>query len=167
MLDFEYIQPKHIELVSKFNCSDELNLETFLKEQALKFHQLRSAVTRLYFDENQNLIGYFTLHNDLIHVFNSQKIKHGWNLPDTHDFFPAIKLHYLGIDINFRNKGYGKFLLAEAVFLIEQLASVSGCTFITVEALKRSESFYEKYGFVSRQRSIHYNSMVLKLAEIT
>jgi hypothetical protein len=89
VLDFEYIQPKHMDQVSKFNCSDEMNLETFLKEQALKFHQLRSAVTRLYFDENQNLVGYFTLHNDLIHVFNCQKIKHGWNLPDTHDFFPA------------------------------------------------------------------------------
>lgn len=167
MLEFEYIQLKHTKLIEQFNCSDEISVELFLREQALKLHQLRSAVTRLYFDENQNLVGYFTLHNDLIHVFQNQIRRHGWNLPNIHDYFPAIKLHYLGIDSKYRNLGYGKYLLAEAILAIEDLAMCSGCTFVTIEALHNAVGFYEKFGFVNRQRASEFQNMVLKLEEIT
>lgn len=95
MLTFQYIEPQHADIIQGFECSDEPSVEYFLKEQALNLHQLRSAVTRLYFDENQNLVGYFTLFNDHVHVFPKQKEKHRWNLPANLEFFPAIKLHFL------------------------------------------------------------------------
>lgn len=140
----------------------------FVREQALKLHQLRSAVTRLYFDENQNLVGYFTLYNDHVHVFANQKSKHNWNLPEL-DLFPAIKLHYLGVDLRERRKGYGEFLLAEVVNLVEHIASNSGCNFITIESLANAVSFYEKYGFKMRSRvpgSGDLYNMALKLREL-
>jgi ribosomal protein S18 acetylase RimI-like enzyme len=171
MLTYKYISLEDKNAVEGFNCSDEISVELFLKEQAFKLHALRSAVTRLYFDENQNLVGYFTLYNDHVHLFPSQKAKHGWILPDL-DLFPAVKLHYLGVDIRHRNREihrYGEYLLGEVVDLIENIAKNSGCNFITIEALPRALSFYEKYGFKvsSRQRGNGelYN-MVLKLGEL-
>jgi hypothetical protein len=95
MLTYKNISSDYQELIDGFDCSDEISVEFFLKEQALKLHQLRSAVTRLYFDENQNLVGYFALYNDHVQVFPNQKTKHRWNLPDGLDLFPAVKLHYL------------------------------------------------------------------------
>lgn len=173
MLTFEYIRPEHYEIISHFDCSDEISVELFLKEQALKLHMLRSAITRLYFDENQKLVGFFTLYNDHVHLFSNQMKKHGWNLPDGLDLFPAVKLHYLGIDILQRDREkhrYGEYLLAEAVEVIEGIARNSGCNFITIEALNNAVPFYEKYGFKIRSRSPgsgEFFNMVLKLDELT
>lgn len=168
MLTFQYIEPQHTDIIQSFQCSDEISVELFLKEQALKLHQLRSAITRLYFDDNQNLVGYFTLYNDHVQVFQKQKEKYRWNLPDF-DLFPAVKLHYIGVDSRFRKLGYGSYLLTEAVYVIGQIAKTSGCNSITVEALNSAVGFYEEYGFVLRQRnrgSGEFQNMALKLDEL-
>lgn len=169
MLKYQYIEPKHSEIIQGFQCPDEPSVAEFLKEHALNLHQLRSAVTRLYFDENQNLVGYFTLHNDLVHVFSNQRKKHEWKLPMNIDHFPAIKIHYLGVDKRYRGLGYGRYLLSEAVHVVQELAGKSGCNFITVEALFNAIGFYEKFGFVIRQKGKSYqpfHNMVLKLDEL-
>ncbi|CAG7638983.1 hypothetical protein PAESOLCIP111_03997 [Paenibacillus solanacearum] len=169
MLTFNNISSEIKELIDGFDCSDEISVEFFLKEQALKLHQLRSAVTRLYFDVNQNLVGYFALYNDHVHVFSNQMTKHGWNLPDGLDLFPAVKLHYLGVDVRHRGKRYGEYLLGEVVELVEDIAKISGCNFLTIEALPNAVEFYQKYGFKVRSRQPGkgelYN-MVLKLDEL-
>ena len=81
-------------------------VEFFLKEEALRLHDLQSAITRLYFDENQNLVGYFTLYNDLVSLHKRQIEKYErdfkWNSPN-YRYFPAVKLHYLGVDQRYRD----------------------------------------------------------------
>lgn len=167
MLTFEYIQPHHTSVIEGFQCPDEPSVERFLKEKALMLHKLRSAVTRLYFDENQNLVGYFTLYNDHIHVFSNQRAKHGWQLADDIDQFPGVKIHYFGVDIRHRGKHYGAYLLAESMFAINAISQNSGCNFITVEALENAIPFYEKYGFVLRQRTVEgFHHMAFKLDEL-
>jgi ribosomal protein S18 acetylase RimI-like enzyme len=106
------------------------------------------------------------LFNDHIHVFSSQIERFRWNLPAKLKHFPAIRIHYIGIDKRYRGLGYGRYLLAEAIYVIEQIAQNSGCNFITVEALNSAVGFYEKYGFVIRQRGTEYQNMVLKLDEL-
>jgi len=167
MLTFEYIQPHHTTVIQDFQCPDEPSVELFLKEKALVLHQLRSAITRLYFDENQNLVGYFTLYNDHIHVFASQKAKHGWNLAPDLGQFPGVKIHYFGVDIRHRGKHYGAYLLAESLLTIHEVAKNSGCNFVTVEALESALPFYDKFGFVVRQRTSEgFHHMVFKLDEL-
>lgn len=173
MLTYKYISPDYKELIDGFSCPDEISVELFLKEQALKLHQLRSAVTRLYFDENQNLVGYFTLYNDHVHLFANQKAKLGWNLPDI-DLFPAVKLHYIGVDIRYRDQNkprlrYGEFMLIEVVEIVEEIAAASGCNFITLEALPSVVEFYNKYGFKLKSRNPGPGDlyhMALKLNEL-
>ena len=172
MLTFKSISSEFQEQIDGFNCSDESSVELFLKEQALKLHQLRSAATRLYFDENQNLVGYFTLYNDHVHLFPNQKSKYLWTLPDDLDLFPAVKLHYLGVDIRHRDRQihrYGEYLIGEVVSIVEDIAQVSGCNFVTIEALPSALGFYEKYGFRLRSRQPGKGElyhMLLKLDEL-
>ncbi|UJF32377.1 GNAT family N-acetyltransferase [Paenibacillus hexagrammi] len=169
MLTYRNISWECQNLIEGFDCSDEISVELFLKEQAFMLHHLRSAVTRLYFDENQNLVGYFALYNDHVHVFANQMTKYGWNLPEGLDLFPAVKLHYLGVDRKYRNRGYGEYLLGEVVELVEDIAKTSGCNFLTIEALPNAVEFYAKYGFQIRSRQSgkgEFYHMVLKLDEL-
>lgn len=172
MLTFKHISPEYQQNIDEFDCSDEISVELFLKEYAFKLHQLRSAVTRLYFDENQNLVGYFSLYNDHVHIFSNQKAKHGWNLPEGFDLFPAVKLHYLGVDLRYRDRErhrYGETLLLDVVNIVEGIARTSGCNFITIEALNNAVPFYEKYGFKVRSRipgAGDIFNMALKLDEL-
>jgi hypothetical protein len=92
MLTFEEISEEHIASIEKFECPDEPQVALFLKEKALKLHVQKSSITRLYFDENQNLVGFFTLHNDLIQIFKAQREKHNWTLSNEFRFFPALKI---------------------------------------------------------------------------
>lgn len=166
-LSFAYLHECPTHILQTFVCSDEPDLETFLKEEAVTLHFLNTAITRLYFDEQHNLIGYFTLFNDMVHIFKSQRTKFGWTLPKGYNYFPAIRLHYLGVDERFRKKGYGRYLLIEALRTCYDLSKDSGCNFITAESLKSAVSFYEKYGFKTIKReSNKYDNMVFKLSDL-
>jgi|GEM_PF-3030986 len=169
MLSYDFISADYRPLIDNFLCPDEETVEFFLKEVALSLHPYGSAITRLYFDDNQNLVGYFTLYNDPTRIAKNQRIKfekdHGWKLPKYY-FFPAIKLHYLGIDIKYRNRGYGKFLLLEAISVAQMMSEYSGCNFVTVEALQSSFDFYRKLGFKWQQRNGQFCNMVFKLSEL-
>jgi ribosomal protein S18 acetylase RimI-like enzyme len=166
MLYYEYISSDHTELIQNFFCEDAAIVEEFLKEEALKLHVLQTAITRLYFDEHQNLVGFFTLYNDHVRVIKNHREKYDWALPNGYNFFPAIKIHYLGIDHRFRKLGYGEFLLSEVMAISTKISEMTGCNFITLESLKNSKGFYDKYEF----RRVGVNdglvTMYFKLGEI-
>jgi ribosomal protein S18 acetylase RimI-like enzyme len=166
MLRFQYLNENHKEIIDDFQCLDEPSVSEFLKEQALTLHQSNCAITRLYFDEYQNLIGFFTLYNDHIEVSKAKKQKHNWELPRDIRFFPAIKLHYLGIDERYRGRGYGQELMYEVFDVCQEIAALSGCVFITVEALNSAVGFYEKNGFDLYSRNVYFQNMILKIDEL-
>ncbi|WP_367757990.1 GNAT family N-acetyltransferase [Ammoniphilus sp. 3BR4] len=58
-----------------------------------------------------------------------------------------MKLHYLAVDDRFRGKDYGEFLLGEVFSIAKNVQRISGCNFITVEALNPSTNFYKDRGF--------------------
>jgi GNAT superfamily N-acetyltransferase len=164
MPDFQYINIECKNVVEQFS-SGEPSVDLFLKEKALKYHKMQSAITRLYFDEGQNLIGFLTLHNDVVTISNRKLKKYSWDIPFTGDL-PAIKLHYIGVDQRFQKQGYGEYLLAEAISICNEVATYSGCNFITVEAIHGTEPFYVKYGFSSLNRDHYFSIMALKLREL-
>ncbi|MUT67855.1 GNAT family N-acetyltransferase [Paenibacillus sp. NEAU-GSW1] len=166
LLTCEVISDEHMEEVRNFKCSDEISVENFLKEQALKLQYMNSAVTRLYFDESQNLIGYFTLHNDLMELSNGQRTKHKIdNVVDVR-MVPAIKLHYLGVDERYRNRGIGESLLFEALDTAIQVSELSGCNFLTLESFESCVAFYLKYEFKRLNKSGRLTNMFYNLANL-
>lgn len=143
----KYLKPEHKNVIEKFDCSDEPNVEIFLKEYALEYQQTGSAVTRLYFDYEDNLIGYFTLFNDVVLIDDYYKQIHNWNLPEDIYVFPSVRIHFLGVDKKYRNKGYGRYLLVEAATIAYEISQKSGCNFLIANALPSAKKFYEKHRF--------------------
>ncbi|WP_433945347.1 GNAT family N-acetyltransferase [Paenibacillus sp. SN-8-1] len=174
MLNFDYISHSYIKDIQEFelcNTPDEQSVEMFLKEKALKLHDLQTAVTRLYFSD-EKLVGFFTLHNDSISLsvaaIERLESEYKWTFPKDEDIynFPSIKLHYLGVDSKHRNQGYGKYLINEVLHIASEIASMTGCLFITVEALKSSIDFYRKLGFKWISETPEFAIMVFKISEL-
>jgi ribosomal protein S18 acetylase RimI-like enzyme len=146
LLSFDFISNEYSKEIEAFHFNktvDEMNVEKFFKEQALHLHQLQTVVTRLYFNESDQLVGFFSLHNDLISLMPTQINRFGWELPtEGQSHYPAIKLHYLGVDSRYRNQGIGKHMLNEAISIASEVTALSGCNFLSVEALGSSVNFY-------------------------
>lgn len=166
MLQWEYISDKHQELISNFECEDEPSVKDFLVNDALKYHNLNVAKTKLYFDNEDNFVGYFTLYNDMMTIGRKKRRKHGLSELPPYKYYPSIKLHYLGVDSRFRDRRYGEFLLISVFNLAKKMAAESGCIFITVESLKSSVGFYSKYQFHRLSISGIYQNMFFKIAEL-
>lgn len=174
MLNYDYISEKYEKELQGFkfrNTPDELSVELYLKEKALNLHQFQSARTRLYFDEDQNLVGFFALHNDQItlqprQVEEFEKL-YGWKLPIEDQYsYPSIKLHYLGVDARYRNMGYGKHLLREVISIASDISEECGCNFVSLEALYSSVDFYQKRGFKWVSQTSELTNMIFKLGEL-
>ncbi len=168
MLHCEFISEEHQQAIQNFDCSDEISVATFLKEHAYGLHQTSSAITRLFFDEDRNLIGYFTLFNEMVYMSKAKRKKHELEHMPKDKFLPAIKLHYLGVDDCYRKRGHGEYLLFEALLVAKKISQMSGCNFVTLESLNSSYSFYEKYEFQRLARiNRDYTAMFYNLDGIT
>lgn len=159
---FAILHEEHRELIEDFLCDDEPTVALFLKEEALKLQMMNVVRTRLYFDDANHLIGYFSLFNDTVEMASSKRKQQGWALP-RNKHIPAIRLHYFGVDQRYRKNGYGEYLLAEVLMLCQDVAQVSGCKFITLESLPSSVDFYSKYDFIKIARRNDYQIMVYLL----
>lgn len=71
----EVLSPKHRSKVEGFKCSKEKEVEVFLKKDAWELQDCNMAVTRLFFNKNEELVGYFTLFNVSLPKMNKEKIK--------------------------------------------------------------------------------------------
>ncbi|MBY0217910.1 GNAT family N-acetyltransferase [Paenibacillus illinoisensis] len=167
MLNWDDISREYqseIENFQMLNTPDERNVRAFLQNCALELHERQTAVTRLYFDQEDKLVGFFSLHNDLVKVSPSLILEHRWNLITeglTH--FPAIKLHYLGVDARYRKQGVGKYLMEEVRSIAKEISNYSGCNFITVEALHSSLTFYRDRGFKLKDSTAEFHNMLFSL----
>lgn len=164
-----FISEEYRDSIENFTCTDEPSVEIFLKEYALKYHQNNLAKTRLYFNENRELIGYFTLFTDYITVPKSKRNQNQWKLTSVHgkQMYPAIRLHYLGIDEKFRSQGFGKILLFFAIDICKDIAEEIGCVFLSIEALNNSVDFYKKFHFKLLNKQDQYlTNMIFKIDEI-
>lgn len=126
--------------ISDFKYSDEPAVENFLKNEALNLHKTNTANTRLFFDLEGNLVGYFTLFNDIVSLGKGKKEKLGWQL-EMIKYFPAVRLHFMGVDENHRGKRIGEYLLMRAFEITQNISRESGCNFLTVEALNSAVIF--------------------------
>jgi len=156
----------HIEHIQNFQCNEE-GVEEFLKEHALRLQENNMTVTRLFFNVSGELVGYFTLFNDAVPRLGKQKIeKEQWALPNS-KFFPAIRLHYIGVDKRYTKQGIGHTMLMTIFDICDEIARYSGCVFISVEALVDAVGFYQHYDFkIIGRHDNDFHNMVFKLEEI-
>lgn len=142
LVSIKDIQPKS--KVKKFDCGIE-ELNVFLSRYSLKNDSLGIGKTFVAFDENEDVVGYFTLATAQV-VFQDIPDEYRGKLPKYP--VPALRIARLAVGKNSQGKGIGKWLLTQAFLKIIHVAEITGLYFIIVEAKETSKTFYEHYGFI-------------------
>ena len=130
--------------LKKFNCDvDALN--EFLSRYALKNDKIGIGKTFVALDNQEKIVGYFTLATAQV-AYQEIPENYRGKLPKYP--IPALRIARLAIDKELQGKGIGRWLLAQAFIKIVQVADVTGIYFIVVAAKETSKAFYEHYGFI-------------------
>lgn len=137
---------KHINEIESFNCAQE-RVDNFLKNDAFIMQEHNMANTKLFFNTSNELVSYITLFNDIFKRINKQKLlKENWDL-EVSEFYPAVRLHYIGVNKAYQGQGIGYTMLMEVFDICIDIAKKSACTFLSVESFRSSLNFYLDNGF--------------------
>lgn len=136
----------------KFTCDiDALN--HYLHRQASQDIRKKLAACFVIVDDDDNIIGYYTLssagiNRDHVPPKFRKKIPHHYSVP-------VILLGRLAVDKNHKNKGYGAYLLVDALKRSYNISEKSiGAMAVIVDPINElAISFYEKYGFIKLEDS--------------
>ena len=129
--------------LKKFDCGIE-ELNEFLSRYSLKNDALGIGKTFVAFDDNEEIVGYFTLataqivYEDIPDNYRTKLQKHP---------IPSLRIARLAVGKNLQGKGIGKRLLKQAFIKILHVADITGLYFIIVDTKESSKGFYEHYGF--------------------
>lgn len=159
------IHSKYNKEISSFDCAlDRVN--NFFRYDALIMHEKNMANTKLFFNEDDELVGYITLFNDTFRRINKQKLlKEKWDI-DIADFYPAIRLHFMGVNKNYQGLGIGYTMLMEVFEICIEVSKKSGCTFLSVESFESSLEFYVNNGFRNMGKRGELYNMLFKIDEL-
>ncbi len=140
------VSVKEINLKSalkKFDCEVEA-LNDFHSRYAVKNDELGIGKTFVALNENNQIVGYFTLATAQVAY---QEIPDDFREKLPKYPIPALRIARLAVNKDLKGKGIGKWLLAQAFIKAIHVADVTGLYFIIVDAKETSKSFYEHYGF--------------------
>lgn len=131
--------------LSSFLCR-ELDLEEFLKMDALQSQQRRLSATRLVLYHG-TLVGYYTLVNDSIVADAVQSSDGESEYP--YRKYPALKVARLAVHLDYERRGIGRSILLKILSTVINLSRHTGCRIITVDSKGEAVGFYKKMGYVS------------------
>lgn len=132
--------------LASFSCGDT-DLDDFVRDDAWRLQVENVAKTYLAIaTESGEIVGYFTLLTDSVHLLTSEKKKLGL-ASDDHPIVPAVKIARLGIASERQGKGAGAFLVRCAFALTREVAELTGCRLLTVDAYPTALPFYKRLGF--------------------
>lgn len=75
MLIPEVLDDNNNHKTREFVCEKEHNVAQYLQNEAIIYEMSNNGRTRLYFDDKDNLVGFFTLCNDLTKLVSNSKRK--------------------------------------------------------------------------------------------
>jgi len=142
----EALNSNHIR--KNFSCGKSI-LDDYIKIQARQDIKRKLATCFVLANEDNNVIGYYTLSNTSIErgTLPDEIIK---KLPPSYKNLPATLLGRLAVDKNFTGKKLGEFLLIDAMKKSSMVAKLSiGSMALIVDPIDETASaFYTKYGFI-------------------
>lgn len=143
----------HISLLDKthirtnFEC-EEPSLTDYIKTQASQDIKRKLAACFVMADENLQVLAYYTLSS---HSLGREQIpaKYLKKLPSNYQA-PVILLGRLARDLKVKGKGFGEYLLLDALYRAYELSESSlGAMAVVVDPINKvAEDFYRSYGFV-------------------
>ncbi len=128
-------------LLKSFDCSIQ-QINNFFKLNALKEHSDRLSSTYLITEENEIIIGFYTINIYSISFKNKEK----------KDYPYSINLAYFAIDKKYQNMGYGTELINIITLEILEIARKIGIRYFSVQALDNKKDWYIKRGFAESKK---------------
>ena len=126
---------------------------------SIKNDSLEIGKTFVAFDENDEVVDYFTLttaqivYEDIPDEYRRRLLKYS---------IPSLRIARLAVGKNLQGKGIGKWLLAQSFIGIVHVAEITGLYLIIVDAKETSKSFYEHYGLLSSKIKNFLTSSLLR-----
>ncbi len=148
-LSISPITESDLESLSGFYCGVEEIDDFFHDEVALCAKYKYLIPYKCCLKESGVIVGAFTLANDVLRLEHEDKIDFP-NLDSEYDdiflrqtTYPAINIGHLAVKENMQSKGIGQFII-DFVRVTFSKYRISGCQFITVDALnnQKTTSFY-------------------------
>ncbi len=132
---------------SDFDCENE-SLNRYIKKQASQDFKRKLSVCYVLIDENNKIIGYYTLSSiSILHKDLPENLAK--KLPQSYRDIPATLLGRLAVDKNYKGKGLGKLLLIDALKKsFEQSKKIASLAVIVDPIDDNAVHFYKKYGFI-------------------
>ncbi|WP_439504256.1 GNAT family N-acetyltransferase [Sediminibacterium sp.] len=149
-----FIEPLNANHIRKnFSCGKSI-LDDYIKVQARQDIKRKLSTCFVLTDEENNVIGYYTLSNTAIErdILPNEIIK---KLPPSYKNLPATLLGRLAVDQNNFGKKLGEFLLIDAMKKSVAVAKESiGSMALIVDPIDENAiAFYTKYGFIQLPHS--------------
>jgi len=143
-LDFRLLDKTHDR--STFDCGDE-TLNKYLLERSGQELRRNIAFPYLMTLKDQNAVyGYYTLSASSV---QANKLPAEIAKVTRYDYLPAVLIGRLALDKTYHGKGYGQYLLIDALRRISRSKDFA-VTLIVVEAKnQKAEDFYKHFGFIS------------------
>ena len=130
-----------------FECGYSL-LDNYIKTQAKQDVSRDLSACFVLGDENNNVIGYYTLSANSIDRddFPDDMSR---KLPPSYQDLPTILLGRLAIDNTYKGNGYGEFLLFDALKRCVEISDSLGSLAVVVDLIdEKAGTFYGRYGFI-------------------
>jgi len=149
-----------------FDCGiDDYN--QFLTNDAQYYiEQNISQVRLLIHKKTADVIAYMALSTDSFLLDKEGKIKENIEIPI--NSIPALKIGKLAVDLRYKDKPYGSFMLWLSLGVLEQINETGvGSRFLVVDAditqNPETPSFYEKNGFVNNEKENKHRSRAISM----
>lgn len=129
-----------------FNCGNT-DLNNFLRKTARQAADKNLSRTFVLTDgDDPRILGFFAITPCAVNILDVPEKERKKYPPQ--QGLPAVRLARLAVGLQYRGKGFGEVLLAEAMSITVKVAESVGAIGLFVDAKdETAKSFYEKYGF--------------------
>jgi ribosomal protein S18 acetylase RimI-like enzyme len=116
--------------------------------------------------EPENVIGYYALQVGTDSVADLPDANKD-NYLKTYVAFPAVHLHFLGVDENYHRQGLGEYLLMDFFSKVSHISDYVGFYALTLQSLDdESTAFYTSLNFTIYSENLKQPKMLYPLADI-
>lgn len=163
MITVKSIEDVESNAFKDFCCGNE-ELDIYLKQFARQNHKKGIGKTFIALDENQQVVGYYTISMSSIEFLD---IPSGYNRGIPKYPIPVAQIGRLAVELRFQGKKIGSALLIDALKKIFEASKVIAAYAVIVDAKNDSaKKFYERFSFINYKSDLSLYLPMKTVAEI-
>jgi len=142
-LDFKLLQKSHDR--SAFDCGDKTLNEYLLKRSGQELRRNIAFPYMMTLKDQSQVMAYYTLSASSV---QANKLPTEIAKITRYDYLPAVLIGRLALDKTLHNKGYGQYLLVDALRRISRSKDFAVSLVVVQAKDQKSEDFYKHFGFM-------------------